>query len=248
MKKNIAILLVVALALSLVACGNSQTEQPTIGGGDKPQTARPTSGNNDQVQTEATKPQEPDDSPTIPSVKDWGNKLGSKYVNYNGVSSQVVFRWPVVDGDRRGTGQIAHQDDGTIVVFDSYSYGNSPEVDSIESVFPAYFEQTIGVFSSHYKRLGNGTYSDASFTIENTEIITAGKYEWHKHTGKHIFKWDGEDRSRAYVIYLTTSEENGGYFYILVSDITADQSAGAQMEENAYMMALTVTETYGDFI
>ena len=224
MKRLISLLLVVVLVMGLVsACAFTDDKQPTEG--------------DNNTQTEGTKPKDPSEDPTDPSQENWG-RVDSKLVRNGQGLVTVTFKWPVVRGDNEYTGKIASQDDGTLVLVDAYSAQISPEVDSLDQVFPAYFEQTIKVFASFY----GSSYSDGSLTIEDTEVVTVGEYEFYKHTGMHNYKFKGSDRNRQFVIYLTQTKATGAYIYWLVSDTTEDQSAGEKMEDNAYRIALSVRE------
>lgn len=226
--KKIFVLLLVALLLmgNLAACSTGAPSKPT-------------NDTNKLQQTLGTDPQDPSEDPTDPPQENWG-RVDSKLVRNGQGLVTVTFKWPAVRGDNEYTGKIAGQDDGTLVMMDSYSAQKSPEVDSLDQVFPAYFEQTVKVFASFY----GSSYSDGSLTIDDTEVVTVGEYEFYKHTGTHNYKYKGSDRSRQYVIYLTETKATGAYIYWLVSDTTADQSAGAKMEDNAYRIALSVRENF----
>lgn len=227
MKKIFVLLLVVLLLMgNLAACSTGAPSKPT-------------NDTNKLQQTQGTDPQEPTQIPTDPPQENWG-RVDSKLVRNGQGLVTVTFKWPAVRGDNEYTGKIAGQDDGTLVMMDSYSAQKSPEVDSVAQMFPAYFEQTVKVFASFY----GSSYSDGSFSIDDTEVVTVGEYEFYKHTGTHNYKYKGSDRSRQYVIYLTETKATGAYIYWLVSDTTADQSAGAKMEDNAYRIALSVRENF----
>lgn len=220
MKKLFVCLLAIMLLLALAACGS------------KPES--------NQVDT---LPQETADSDPTPgsseneTLDDWGI-LDAKAVQGKNGLKRITFRWPVNLGVDAHTGKVATQNDGTVVMVDNYVPGHSPEIDSIDKVFPAYFEQTAKVFSSYY----GSDYSDGSFTIEDTETVTIKGYEFYKYSGKHTYLYDGKERVREYVIYLTSMKLNGAYLYFLASDVTADQSAAAKMEENAYNVILSFRE------
>lgn len=227
MKKIFVLLLVVLLLMgNLAACSTGAPSKPT-------------NDTNKLQQTQGTDPQDPTSKPTDPLTEDWGKVDTKSVVNAQGIMS-VIFRWPAAKGKSEYTGNVASQDDGTLVLVDAYSAQISPEVESLDQVFPAYFEQTVKVFASFY----GSSYSDGSLTIEDTEVVTVGEYEFYKHTGTHNYKYKGSDRSRQYVIYLTETKATGAYIYWLVSDTTADQSAGAKMEDNAYRIALSVRENF----
>lgn len=224
MKRFVALFLSVFLLMGiLAACSAEEPENP-------PESSK-------KPQTQDTNPQDSTSKPTDPLTEDWGRLDTKSVVNAQGIMS-VIFRWPAAKGKSEYTGNVASQDDGTLVLVDAYSAQISPEVDSLDQVFPAYFEQTVKVFASFY----GSAYSEGSLTIDDTEVVTVGEYEFYKHTGTHNYKYKGSDRSRQYVIYLTETKATGAYIYWLVSDTTADQSAGATMEENAYKIALSVKE------
>ena len=224
MKRIIAMLLAVLLVAGLLtACSGSGNDNRQDGGQSSP--------------TEDSKEQTAPTTQTTPSLEDWG-MLDAKAVQGENGLKRIVFRWPAIVGRDAHTAKVENQNDGTIVMVDNYVPGHSPEIDSIDKVFPAYFEQTAKSFSSFYK----GKYSDGSFTIENTETVTVKGYEFYKYSGKHTYMYDGNERCKQYVIYLTTMKLNGAYLYFLASDVTADQSAAAKMEENAYNMVLSFRE------
>ena len=226
--KKIFVLLLVALLLmgNLAACSTGAPSKPT-------------NDTNKLQQTQGTDPQDPTQKPTDPSVDEWG-RVDSKLVRNGQGLVTVTFKWPAVRGDNEYTGKIAAQDDGTLVMMDSYSAQKSPEVDSVAQMFPAYFEQTAKVFASFY----GSSYSDGSFSIDSTDVMTIGEHEFYKHTGTHSYKYDGNPFDMQYVIYATRTNETGGYIYWLVMDMTEDQSAGAKMEDNAYRIALSVKENF----
>ena len=211
MKKLLIIFLTMILTFSLTACKTKNDEELS----------------NNQNTTNQT-PQ---------NLDDWG-MLDAKTVRSKNDTKQIFFRWPVNEGKDAYTAKIEGQNDGTIAMVDNYVPGYSPEVDSMDQVFPAYFEQTVKSFEKFYK----GNYSDGSFTIEQTETVTLNDHEFYKYHGKHNYSYEGEASSSQYVIYLTTMKLNGAYLYFLVSDVTDDQSATAKMEENAYNMVLSFQE------
>ena len=137
MKKIFVLLLVVLLLMgNLAACSTGAPSKPT-------------NDTNKLQQTQGTDPQDPTSKPTDPPQENWG-RVDSKLVRNGQGLVTVTFKWPAVRGDNEYTGKIAGQDDGTLVMMDSYSTQKSPEVDSVAQMFPAYFEQTAKVFASFY--------------------------------------------------------------------------------------------------
>ena len=224
MKKWLAFAFAVMLLLTMVACGNNAAE--------KTPNADPEDNTGESGQQTTPNTQE------NPDLEQWGWS-GYKSVVSDG-SMHVNFRWPVINGSDAHTGHVAIQDDGTVVLVDNFVPNFSPEVDKLADVFPAYFEQTAKVFEDFY----DGAYSDGSFTIEKTEKVTVGEHEFLKHTGKHTYKYDGNDRSKQYVLYVMDINLKHAYFYFLVSDVTADQSAGDLMADHAYKMAQSIELEY----
>ena len=222
MKKSILFILTFIIFISfLTGCGSSNNS----------------SKDNSNNQSEEDNSQDSDVTENMPLEENKG-WLDSKAVRNSQGMVHVFFRWPAVNGKTAHTGRGAFQGDGTLVLVDAYSVQQSPEVDSIDQVFPAYFQQTTRVFESFYE----GSYSNGSLTIDKMEIKKIGEYEFYKYRGTHNYKYKGAECSKQYVIYLTETKATGAYIYWLVSDVTEDQSAGAKMEDNAYRIALSVRE------
>lgn len=220
MKKLISIVVALALMAGLLSACSKPKES-------KPQEQKPSA-------TEENKKPTSSDTTSATTEKDDFKGIWDRTT----ISSaqglvHVDFKWPLAKGERAHTGIVAQQSDKTLILVDNYNPTSSPKVDSLENVFPAYFEQTAKVFEVYFR----GEYSDGSFTLDSKEEVKIGNREFLKLTGKHTYKYDGNDREKAYIIYLTEMANPGAYIYWLVSDMSADQSAGAKMAEHAYNIA-----------
>lgn len=225
MNKLISMIAALALLAGLLtACSATQKPQK------QEENQRPSA-------TEASKGQNSETPATTTTATDnaWG-KWDRKSIKSSQGLIAAEFKWPVRLGDRAYTGVVGRQDDGTVVLVDNYVPDQSPEIDDIEDVFPAYFEQTAKNFEVYYR----GDYSNGSFTIESKENVKIGDREFLKLTGQHKYQYDAEGYSDSYVIYLTEMEAPGAYIYCLVSDATDDQSAGALMADHAYKIASSI--------
>lgn len=224
MKQRIAILLTVLLLLSAAACGRQSETSPVETAGKTPS-------------KEETQAEEVPAVTTEEAEEAWGVR-DSVTVGNEGKLVNLSFCFPVYTGIPESTAVLAYQDDNTRILVDVYFEGISPEVESLEAVLPAYFEQTEMVFSTNY----GVRYQNASFTLESQELVHINDYDMCKYTGKHSFEYSDTDYTYAFVAYAIQLKENGGYVYWLVQDESQDQSMGETIESHAYNMAMSIFE------
>ena len=222
MKKWIAMLLVLCMTMSLFACGSGEPKET--------QTAQ-------QGQTEnSTQPPREESTPkqTQPAVEDWGIEC-EKYLFAPDVTVCVSF--PQNPGDYSVTGLYARQQDYTIAIFDTYFDGVSPEIDDIKELFPAYGEQVMPMFKNAYGLV----YADSSIEAEYDGTETIGNYEVAKFRGVHHYTLEGTEKNCQFVVYAV--ELNCGYYaYVMVQDISKDQSQLELIESHAYNMIRSMRE------
>lgn len=227
MKKLLVMLLALTVLLSMAACGG---EAPT------PDETDPVSGDTQPVDVGTSENTEPEE--TNPTVsEEWGVRDRHALSNENGLCGFYI-NFPYFAGIPEATGLVAVQGDGTYIILDGHVDGTSPEVDSIEDVFPAYFDQTERVFEVNY----GSRYGGGEFSIDSKELVEANGYKMCKVIGTHDFTYKREPYSRKFVAYATQLKDNGAYVYWLVQDETEDQSMFETLEDHAYKMALTLKE------
>ena len=228
MKKILSIILTVLMVLmTFVAC-SKESESGEIE--KAPETTKKT------VQATTHEPEE-----TEPEVQDedWG-VTESLVPLKNGKMSNVYIKFPTLSGINRGSGKIAYQTDDSLVIFDKEKNSGSPAVpgDTVDNVFPAYFEQTIDVMDGYR----NQDFDNFDFTVEEKESVEINGYEMCKYTGKHTYTYQDEPMEISYVAYATKLNANGAYVYWMVIDDSDDQSLTKTIEKHADKMATTLSE------
>lgn len=224
MKKWIAMLLVMCMTLSLFGCGSGEPNQTQ--GAQQP----------GQTDDSSTQSQQEDNTSkqTQPAVENWGVEC-ERYLFTPDVTVYVSF--PEYPGSDRITGMYAKQPDSTIAIFDTYTAGISPEVDDIKELFPAYGEQVKPMFEDAY----GFDYDNSSIEAEYDGTETIGSYEVTKFRGVHHYTLEGEERNCQYAVYAV--ELNCGYYaYVMVQDISKDQSQLELIESHAYNMIRSMRE------
>lgn len=227
MKKLLVMLLALTVLLSMAACGG---EAPI------PDETDPVSGDTQPVDVGTSENTEPEE--TAPTVSEEWGVLDDFSFSMDGNGCGIYIRFPYHTGIPEGTGLLAKQGDGTLIILDGHTTGISPEVDSVQNVFPAYFEQTEHVF---YVNLGIA-YKDSEFKADSKEMLQINGYEMCKFVGTHSYVYKREDYSCRFVAYATQLKDNGAYVYWFVQDMTDDQSMFETLEEHTYNMALTLKE------
>lgn len=224
MKRLLLIFMLIGV-LGLSACGsdNNETESPN------PEIIQSTLLESSVSESQETVSEE--------NTTEWGVTQRFSTSN-NDIRTPIFINFPDLSGIPEGTGLIAYQDDATRVVLDSYLGGVSPEVEGIEDVLPAYFEQTKAIFRANF----GVQYSDAQFIIHSQELVSINDYEMCKYIGTHKYMYDGKPCDNKYVAYTTQVKANGAYIYWLVQDESKDQSLFETIEEYAYKMATTLLE------
>ncbi len=225
-EKSIAMILVLLMVcFGLTACGEKEDKVDSI----------------EQQNSETVKTENED---TSFNPKEWGVQediVSEK----NDILTRAYIKFPTLSGITEGTSKIAYQKDETLVILDAERKTGSPQLieDSVDNVFPAYFEQTEAIMDV-YRQMN---YTDFKFDVSSKEIVTVNDYEMCKYTGKHYFKvkdYNGniEDKALNYVAYATKLKGNGAYVYWMVIDESEDQSLGKTIENYAGNMAKTLYE------
>lgn len=189
---------------------------------------------------------EKDSTDITPAVNDeetpWG-VTENTVVDNNNKLLRVFVNFSDFTGPTRGSGKLATQSDGSIMLFD----GQSPEItlpsEKIEDVFPAYFERAVFMLESEYvaKR------KNFDFTIEQEENVTINGYEMCKISGKHSYtvvdeNYKEKDYSCNYVAYATRTKGNDAIVYWMVIDGTKDNSLVNKIDELGQKMANSFCE------
>ena len=224
MKKWIAMLLVMCMTLSLFGCGSGEPKETQ--GAQQP----------GQTDNSSTQPPLEDNTTkqTQPAVENWGVEC-AKYIFAPDVTVYVSF--PQYPGDEYGTGMYANQPDYTIAIYDIYKADGSAEVDEIKDLFPACGEQVKPMFDDAY----GFAYDNSSIEAEYDGTETIGSYEVTKFRGVHHYTLEGEERNCQYVVYAV--ELNCCYYaYVMVQDISKDQSQLELIESHAYNMIRSMRE------
>lgn len=209
MKKIIlTTILLGCLMFGLVWCGN---KEPNI-----TKANNPTESNRDEKESES----EQKHNGEVESEK-WG-VAESHISEKNGIKSRIYINFPTLCGIMEGSGKIAYQEDGSLVILDS-QYKYSPVIDDellVDQVFPAYFEQTIKIINAYQ----NAYFKDFAFEITDKELVTVNDYEMCKYTRTHTFTFKDEPCEMAFVAYATRLKGNDAVAYWMVLDETEDQS------------------------
>ena len=227
MKRIFTFILCLMLIICCVACKKDETIDKASNENSK-----------ESVEEESTDSMPADDDEETPwgvtenTVVDNNNKLLRVFVNFSDFT-----------GPTRGSGKLATQSDGSIMLFD----GQSPEItlpsEKIEDVFPAYFERAVFMLESEYvaKR------KNFDFTIEQKENVTINEYEMCKISGKHSYtvvdeNYKEKDYSCNYVAYATRTKGNNAIVYWMVIDGTKDNSLVNKIDELGQKMANSFCE------
>lgn len=227
MKKVFALLLAIAMLLTMAACGKAP-ETPVEGGdsGKVPEQTQP-------VKETETPTEEPTEA-FEPST--WGVTDRFTAKNAQGQKSCYI-NLPAAAGNSAGYGRFVIHADDTAVMYSGQN-DKCPEISGISELLPTYFERVEYAFSAHYGMLS----SNYEFTLTGDKAVTVGEYEMHMFEGVIAFDYDGEHREYPFVAYATTLKSNGAYAYWLVYDISDNQSNGNLIAEYAYNMARTFRE------
>ena len=227
MKRIFTFILCLMLIICCVECKKDETIDKASNENSK-----------ESVEEESTDSMPADDDEETPwgvtenTVVDNNNKLLRVFVNFSDFT-----------GPTRGSGKLATQSDGSILLFD----GQSPEItlpsEKIEDVFPAYFERAVFMLESEYvaKR------KNFDFTIEQKENVTINEYEMCKISGKHSYtvvdeNYKEKDYSCNYVAYATRTKGNNAIVYWMVIDGTKDNSLVNKIDELGQKMANSFCE------
>lgn len=225
MKKWIAMLLVMCMTLSLFGCGSGEPNQTQ--GAQQP----------GQTDNSSTQPPQEDNTTkqTQPAVENWGVEC-AKYIFAPDVTVYVSF--PQYPGDEYGTGMYANQPDYTIAIYDIYKADGSAEVDEIKDLFPACAEQVKPMFEDAY----GFDYDNSSIEAEYDGTETIGSYEVTKFRGVHHYTLEGSEKNYQFVVYAVELYKGGDYAYVMVQDISKDQSQLELIESHAYNMIRSMRE------
>lgn len=224
MKKTSVIALAVLLALSMAACAGGRTA-PEVG----ETTVAP--AEETTVSAEDTMPE----SETV-QTEQWG--VTDLWVAERGTLESFYINFPAYTGVSQGSGLIADQADGTLVIVDRQVRDTSPEVACLEELFPAWFVQTSAILKQYYGLRADGF----AFTVESKELTTINGYEMCRFSGFHTLTYKREPLTYRYVAYAAQLKSNGAYVYWMVMDQSQDQSLLETVESHAYRMALSLYE------
>lgn len=225
-RRYLCLLLIITLVITLTACG------------DKSLIDTEKKENNSTESTDANTESENESMKDEVFSEDWGQEE-SRITEKDGVSSRAYIKFPELLGITEGSGKIAYQPDGSLVILDG-QYMNGVADDGIKSdeIFPLYFEQTEKIMK---KYMGFG-FDNFKFEIVSKENVTINDYEMCKYTGIHTFTEGSKKHEMAFVAYATRLKGNNAAVYWMVLDETTDQSIGDVIESHADKMAQTLHE------
>ena len=226
MKKILTILLSLAMIVGLCACGS---EKPTENN-EKDNTNTNVENVVEETEDNETEVIKEDEVP-------WG-VTENIVVDNNNILLRVFVNFSNFTGPTRGTGKLATQSDGSIMLFDGQNTENDLSPEKLEDVFPTYFEKAKFVLESEYvvKR------KNFDFTIEKEEIVTINDYQMYKVSGKHSYtvvdeNYKEKDYTCDYVAYATKTKGNDAIAYWMVIDGTQDNSLANKIDELGQKMA-----------
>lgn len=212
------------LLLNLTACGVTKVNEDSIGKENSIE-------KNTELESDNTQEEEV-------AVETWGNEESTVREKDN-QTAWAYIKFPELLGITEGSGEIAYQPDGSLVIFDG-QYSNSPADSGVpaDEIFPIYFEQTTKIMKA-YKGFG---YENFKFEVVEKENTIINDYEMCKYIGKHTFEGDGKTYEMSFVAYATRLKGNDAAVYWMVLDETGDQSLGELIESHADKMAKTLHE------
>ena len=222
MKQMIKIILIILMSMTLFGCSSASNDD------------NQSSQKGNQQEDSNIHQENGASNKNHPITEKWGVEC-EKYIFAPDVTVYVSF--PQYPGDGYGTGMYANQPDSTIAIFDTYRAGVSPEVDDIKELFPAYGDQVKPMFEDEY----GIAYDNSSIVAEYDGTENIGSYEVTKFRGVHHYTLEGSEKNCQYVVYAV--ELNCGYYaYVMVQDISKDQSQLELIESHAYNMIRSMRE------
>lgn len=227
MRKVFALLLAIAMLLTMAACGKT--------------TPAPSEDDNSGKAPEQTQPVKETEAPTEAPTEafdpsTWG--VTDRFTARNEQGQEGCYiNLPVAAGNLEGYGRFSTHADKTAVMY-SGENDHCPDISSVSELLPAYFERVEYAFSAYYGMMAK----NFNFTLTSDKAVTIGEYEMHMFEGVITFDNDGTYCEYPFVAYATTLKSNGAYAYWMAYDISANQSNGDLIAEYAYNMARTFRE------
>lgn len=227
MKKLLALLLAAVMVLGLTACGSKKSTDKGVNSSSATESSASTVSEPDAEEPE----------------KEWG-VTENMTVKDNDKTVRVFVNFRDYLGPTRGTGKLAAQGDGSVMIIDGHGIVTEIELpdDKAENIFPAYFEQTKKIMNDQYA----GHRENYEFTLESKENVTINGYEMCKVTGTHTYNEIGRPKilSQKFVAYATFAKQNGAVVYWMVLDGTEDGSLSDKLEDSGRKMAESFREDY----
>lgn len=223
MKKLLAFLLAVIMLISLAACNRSEPKD--------------TENNNKPSESENQDNTVGQDNTTESTVTNWGVQDKVSASNSQETVSFLIS-FPDHVGTLQGTGKIAKQADGTLIIVDGQNKTTSQEVATLSEVFPAYFAQAESVLKGYYRMRG----ADFKFEIKEQSEVKINGYDMIKFSGSHSYSYEQEPVNCNWVAYATQLKSNGAYVYWLVLDAAENKTTNSDIADIAQKMAASLKE------
>ena len=223
MKQMIKIILIILMSMTLFGCSSASNDDNQ-------------SSQKENQQEDSNIHQENGASnKNHPITEKWG--VACRMIKLSDLT-YVNISFPEHPGDEYGTGMFASQPDHTITIFDVYCEGISPEVDDIKELFPTYGERVKPLFENTY----SFDYDNSSFEAEYDGTETIGSYEVTKFRGVHHYTLEDAEKNCQFVVYAVELHKGGEYAYVMVQDISKEQSQLELIESHAYNMIRSMRE------
>jgi len=223
-KKCVSIFFVWIIVISAVGC--SSDNKPTGNIAEQNHTTDATAS----TEENNTEKQEPTEE------KEWGVRTALAAA-VGGDASTFYISYPTHTGVSKGTGWVGAQDQPILVIVDRQDK-YSPEVDTLNNIFPAYFEQTTLTLGDYLGSRGR----NIQFSVTDSEMLTVGSYDMLKVYGACDYEYEREPIHQEFVAYATQLKENGAVIYWMLLDCSEDHEMMDLTEEWAYNMALSLAE------
>lgn len=238
MKKILALILAFAMVACVAGCSKSEGEPAE----SKNNSSVSEKENNEEATENET------ENETVAEV--WGKKEQLITINENKSTVLLSMRVPTTNTSNVGPGMCGYQEDGTIVLFGGLRSTASgyKAIESIDKMFPAYFDQTIEIVENFRRDSQQYDLTDYAFKLTAQENIKINDYEMCKYTGVHTYTEENREtgeyieKSMNFVSYATRVKGNNQPVYWMVLDNSEDQSLGELIEANALNMAKTLQE------
>ena len=186
-------------------------------------------------------------------LTEWGKYTSFMSSARNGSGDYRLYvKYPVYIPS---TGQSAKQGDDVYAIFTPgykiSDFDSIEEITDLSTAFQTLVDTGMDYIKSPLWNISDANKcSDPQMTVDTTEIMQMGRYEFAKHTGTVSFIdfWTDENRTDKYVAYITFTTA-GDPVFLIVFDDSEDQHNSELIEDYARKMAFTLVEyRHGDEI